>query len=160
MTCPFQIPKRTLENVHASLKLIYFHRRTCPFWNSKVGLFHGRPILFKFKKELQQAFMLPWNWYVFIGNLSILKFKSLPIFTSDMSVSNLKKKNSSRCPCFPEIGLFSWTICLFQIPKRTLTSVLASLKLVNFHRRLAHFEIQKVVYFHGQPTIFKFQKEL
>jgi len=109
----FQIQKRTPANVHASLKLVCFHRQPVHFEIQKFAYFHERHVRFK-----------------------------------------LKKKE------LPEIGLFSRAICLFQIPKRTLTSVHASLKFINFHRRLAHFEIQKVVYFHGQPTIFKFQKEL
>jgi hypothetical protein len=44
--------------------------------------------------------------------------------------------------------------------KRTLASVIASPKLIYFHGRPSHFEIQKLAYFHGRSTLLKFQKEL
>jgi hypothetical protein len=68
-----------------------------------------------------------------MGDLPILKFKNWSIFIGDLPFLN-SKKNFSKRSCFPEINLFS--------------------------RWFAHFEIKKLVYFHGQPALLKFQKEL
>jgi hypothetical protein len=91
----------------------------------------------------------------------------------DLSFSN-SKKNFRKCPCFPEIDLFSqedlpilkfkswpisWETYLFQIQKRTPANVHASLKLVCFHRQPVHFEIQKFAYFHERHVRFKLKKK-
>jgi hypothetical protein len=57
-----------------------------------------------------------------------------------------------------KLGYFHRRPTLFQIPKRTSTSIHASLKLVYFHKRSDHFEIQKLVYFLEHFALFKFQK--
>jgi len=83
--------------------------------------------------KLQQASMLLWSWC---------------IFTGDQHFSNFKK-NFSKRSYFSKIGLFSRAACPFWNSKTSL-----------FYRRPVHFEIQKLVYFHGWLTLFKFQKEL
>jgi len=88
---------QTLASVHASLKLIYFL---------------GWPTLFKFQKEFQQTFILPWNWSIFTGNLPILKFKNYFIFTGDLAILKFKN-NFNKRPWFPEVSLFSRATCLF-----------------------------------------------
>jgi hypothetical protein len=131
---PFEIPKRTSANIHASLKLVYLHRKTCPFWNSKVDLFSWETYPFQIsKKNVSKRSYFP--------EIDLFSRVTYPFWNS---------KND----------LFSRAICSFQIQKRTLASVLASLKLVYFHRQPAHFEIQKFANFHGRPVLFKFQKEL
>jgi len=57
---------------------------TYPFWNSKNDLFSWATCPFQIKKKIQQVSLLPLNWSIFIDNLSILKFKSLPIFMGDL----------------------------------------------------------------------------
>jgi hypothetical protein len=56
--------------------------------------------------------------------------------------------------------IFSQATYHFQIPKRILASIHASLKLVYFHGRLVHFEVQKLANFHKQLTLFKSQKNI
>jgi len=85
----------------------------------KLGYFHRQPTLFKFQKERQQAFMLPWNWSIFTSDLTILKFKNWFIFSSVLPFSNSKKDFSKR-PFFLEIGLFSWATWPFWNSKTGL----------------------------------------
>jgi hypothetical protein len=69
VTCPFSnckknfknwyIFKGALANVHASLKLVYFHGQLAYFEIKKLIYFHKQSTLFKFQKELQQESMLP-----------------------------------------------------------------------------------------------------
>ena len=98
VTYPFQIPIRNSASIYTFLKLVYFH---------------GRPTLFKFQKELQQVFMLSWNWSIFTSDLSILKFKSQPIFTGDPPFSN-SKKNFNKHSCFLKLVYFHGRPVLFK----------------------------------------------
>jgi hypothetical protein len=116
------------------MKLICFHERPARFEIQKLTYFHGWPATFKFQKKLQQASMLPWNWFIFTGDLPILIFKSWHIFTGDLPFSNSNKKFSKHL-YFLEIGLFSWATYPFQIPKTISTSLYTSLKLVYFYGR-------------------------
>jgi hypothetical protein len=54
-------------------KLVYFYRRPAHFEIKKLAYFHGWPFFFKYQKEFQQAFMLPWNLSIFTGDLPIFK---------------------------------------------------------------------------------------
>jgi hypothetical protein len=103
--------------------------------------------------------------------MSILKFKNWSILTGDLLFLN-SKRNSSKRPCFPDIGLFSlvtypfWNSKTslfsqatypFQILKRTSPSIHTFLKLVYLHGRSAHFEIQKLIYFYERPVLLQFK---
>jgi hypothetical protein len=142
-------------------KLIYFHKRpvlfkfqkknqqvcfleidlfswvTCLLWNSKVGLFTRATCPFQFSKRTSASVCIPWKW---------------PIFTSIMLFSNFSKH-----PCFFEVDVFSRATSTFQISKRISANVHTSLKLIYFHERPAHFEIQKLAYFIGDLSILKFK---
>ena len=93
-------------------KIIYFHKRPASFDIQRLTYFNGNLSFFKFQKELQQAFMLPWNFSIFTNDLFILRFKNWSIFMDDLPFCNFKRNFYQRS-CFLENGLFSWVNCPF-----------------------------------------------
>ena len=116
--------------------------------------------------------MLPWNFSIFTNDLFILRFKNWSIFMDDLPFCNFKR-NFYKRSCFLENGLFSWVNCPFwnkkiglflwatypfAIPKETSASAHASLKMIHFHGRIAHFEIKKTRLFSSATYPFQIPK--